>query len=142
MSKCVVISGSYFPVFSPNTGKYGPEITPYLDTFHEVKRIQKPAKHVRWNVSFTCLTRIWIRLCNCPEYLNTKTIIYERKWKIIISVTMIFFENAAHLQRRYKKLWETPMASIMNFIKNHKRTTLTAWQFRKQGPIQFNRFLK
>ena len=24
-------------VFSPNTGKYGPEITPYLDTFHAVK---------------------------------------------------------------------------------------------------------
>ena len=29
-----VISGPYFPVFNPNTGKYGPEITPYLDTFH------------------------------------------------------------------------------------------------------------
>ena len=39
-------SGPYFPVFtfplfsrifsvfSPNTGKYGPEIIPYLDTFH------------------------------------------------------------------------------------------------------------
>ena len=25
-----------FPVFSPNTGKYGREITPYLDTFHAV----------------------------------------------------------------------------------------------------------
>ena len=24
-------------VFSPNAGKYGPEITPYLDTFHAVK---------------------------------------------------------------------------------------------------------
>ena len=29
-------SGQYFPVFSPNTGKYGPEKTPYLDTFHAV----------------------------------------------------------------------------------------------------------
>ena len=33
--------GPYFPVFglfvfSPNKGKYGPEITPYLDTFHAV----------------------------------------------------------------------------------------------------------
>ena len=57
MSKYGVISGQYFPVFglnteryrisphseipslsavSPNTGKYGPEITPYLDTFHAV----------------------------------------------------------------------------------------------------------
>ena len=34
VSKYGVISGPYFPVFNPNTWKYGPEITPYLDTFH------------------------------------------------------------------------------------------------------------
>ena len=27
---------SFFSVFSPNTGKYGPEKIPYLDTFHAV----------------------------------------------------------------------------------------------------------
>ena len=26
----------YLSVFSPNAGKYGPEIIPYLDTFHAV----------------------------------------------------------------------------------------------------------
>ena len=26
----------YLSVFSPNTEKYGPEVTPYLDTFHVV----------------------------------------------------------------------------------------------------------
>ena len=31
-----VIPGPYFPVFGLNTVKYGPEITPYLDTFHTV----------------------------------------------------------------------------------------------------------
>ena len=36
MSKYGVISGPYFSVFSPNTGKLGREITPYLDTFHAV----------------------------------------------------------------------------------------------------------
>ena len=48
VSKYGVISGPYFPVFglntgkiiqekfSLNTGKYGPEITAYLDTFHAV----------------------------------------------------------------------------------------------------------
>ena len=48
MSKYGVISGLYFPVFglntdihgvnppSPSTGKYGPEITPYLDTSRSV----------------------------------------------------------------------------------------------------------
>ena len=34
-----VISGPYFPVFGLNTGKYGPEITPYLDTYHAVWQI-------------------------------------------------------------------------------------------------------
>ena len=38
VSKYRVISGLYFPVFglNTNTGKYGPEIIPYLDTFHAV----------------------------------------------------------------------------------------------------------
>ena len=52
VSKYGVISGPYFPafglnteiygvisVFSPDTGKYGPKITPYLDTFHIVETI-------------------------------------------------------------------------------------------------------
>ena len=34
MSKYGVISAPYFPVFGLNTEKYGPKITPYLDTFH------------------------------------------------------------------------------------------------------------
>ena len=41
VSKYGVISGPYFPVFSPNTGKYGQEITPYLDTFHAVLGLLK-----------------------------------------------------------------------------------------------------
>ena len=32
-----VFSGPYFPVFSPNKGKYGPEKTRYLDTFHVLR---------------------------------------------------------------------------------------------------------
>ena len=30
-------SGPYFPAFVLNTGKYGSEKTPYLDTFHKVE---------------------------------------------------------------------------------------------------------
>ena len=30
-------SGPYFPVFRVNTGKYRPEKTSYLDTFHAVR---------------------------------------------------------------------------------------------------------
>ena len=32
----VVFSGPYFTVFGMNAGKYGPEKTPYFDTFHPV----------------------------------------------------------------------------------------------------------
>ena len=34
VSKYGVFSSPYFPVFGLNTEKYGPEKTPYLDTFH------------------------------------------------------------------------------------------------------------
>ena len=37
--KSVQIRSYFWSVFSPNTGKYGPEITPYLDTFHAVKKL-------------------------------------------------------------------------------------------------------
>ena len=40
MCKYGVISGPFFPVFWLNTGKNEPEITPYLDTFHTVIRLQ------------------------------------------------------------------------------------------------------
>ena len=36
LSKYGVLSGPYFPVLGLNTGKCGPEKTPYLDTFHAV----------------------------------------------------------------------------------------------------------
>ena len=36
MSKYEVVSGPCFPAFSPNTGKYDPEISPCLDTFQAV----------------------------------------------------------------------------------------------------------
>ena len=32
VSKYLIFSGPYFPVFGLNTWKYGPKITPYLDT--------------------------------------------------------------------------------------------------------------
>ena len=34
--KSVQIRSCFWSAFSPNAGKYGPEITPYLGTFHAV----------------------------------------------------------------------------------------------------------
>ena len=36
VSRYGIFSGPYFPAFGLNTGKYGPEKTPYLDTFRAV----------------------------------------------------------------------------------------------------------
>ena len=41
VSKYGAMSGPYFPVCGLNTGKYGPEITPYLVTFHAVLSYDK-----------------------------------------------------------------------------------------------------
>ena len=36
----------YLSVFSPNVGKYGPEITPYFDIFRNVVYLFKPFIHI------------------------------------------------------------------------------------------------
>ena len=53
VSRYGVFSGPYFPVFGLNTGIYGQEKTPYLDTFHAV-----PYKGICWPakiLSFYCI---------------------------------------------------------------------------------------
>ena len=77
VSKYGVISGPYFPVFglnterflwisvfSPSTGKYGREITPYLDTFHTV-----PVLSLRFCVLLMHLTKSkhsFLKFFRCP----------------------------------------------------------------------------
>ena len=47
MSKQGVFSCPHFSVFGLNTGKSGPEKTPYLDTFHEVYKLRIWKKDLR-----------------------------------------------------------------------------------------------
>ena len=73
LSKYSVVPGSYFPVFSPNTGKYGPEITPYLDTFQAVspkcgkseescsESEWSPYDDLEWNVFRAIVLKIVLR---------------------------------------------------------------------------------
>ena len=50
-----VFSGPYFPVFSPNTGKYGPEKTLYLDTFYTVNACFFPKEEYALLIQFADL---------------------------------------------------------------------------------------
>ena len=80
MSKSGVFSGPYFPVFSLNTGKYGRENTPYLDTFHAVRVIYHTSNT---NGSFyvdndkvTVVISVKINVNDKPnkfEYMDNKT---------------------------------------------------------------------
>ena len=50
---------SYLSVFTLNAGKYGPEITPYLGTFHAVMRIERHNMillHCQKLIELVCLT--------------------------------------------------------------------------------------
>ena len=44
MSRYGVFSGPFFPAFGLNTGKCGPDKTPYLDTFHTVNQFGEMGK--------------------------------------------------------------------------------------------------
>ena len=54
MSEYGVFPGLYFPVFSPNTGKYGPEKAPYLDTFHAVSVISSLNEKKKCRFPYRC----------------------------------------------------------------------------------------
>ena len=71
VSKCRVFSGPYFPVLGLNTGKYEPEETPYLDTFHSVFLTKKglSAENVGMGAFFIC----WVRPNKIEQ--NRRTVI-------------------------------------------------------------------
>ena len=56
MAKYGVFSGPYFPIFSPNTGKYGLEKTSYLNTFHAVSDIHICTTQMRYAVPIMSTT--------------------------------------------------------------------------------------
>ena len=58
VSKYGVISGPHFTVFSPDTGKYGPQITPYLGTFRAVDmQWFQPKIQIEFQFSYLVVTR-------------------------------------------------------------------------------------
>ena len=75
VSKYGVLSGPYFPAFGLNTGKYGPEITPHLDTFHALL-----FANLRMKVS-SISKEIWHNKGSCPALTDRK-----KNFKITLKV--------------------------------------------------------
>ena len=63
VSKYGLISGPYFPVFGLNSGKYGPEETPYLGTFYAVYNTY--SKHMKE------IFEVYLESCQTHRRRNT-----------------------------------------------------------------------
>ena len=97
VSKYGVIFDPYFPVFglnterfSPNTGKYGSEITPYLDNFHAVSCKELPfksVKHMNWNSYIKLSIGAFQTTCSLSL---VKKVLLKATWFYDNDVTIIF----------------------------------------------------
>ena len=64
--------------YSTNTGKYGPEITPYLDTFYAVQIFKTFVIHIQWLQRYTDnkfrdhLLSVYLYLENSSSHLPRK----------------------------------------------------------------------
>ena len=102
-------SGPSFPVFGLNTGKYGPEKTPYLGTFHAVKNFKKSSyledslKNTSWkllHLSNHYHHYQWIYHCVkyarigvlCDSYISLKgKMRFRKNWYSGLFYAMHFF---------------------------------------------------
>ena len=96
VSKYGVFSVTYFAVFIPNAGKYGPEKAPYLDTFHTVINLNESyfkCNTLRNDLAPKNRTRIDLnlRLVKSASYLTTK--MYWTAISVLgLLMTTIFFK--------------------------------------------------
>ena len=61
MSRYGVFSGPYFPLFGLNTGKYRPEKSPYLNTFHAVTRQRFVVmNNIAGNYLYMCIKYLYL----------------------------------------------------------------------------------
>ena len=101
-------------IFSPNIGKYGPEKTPYLDTFHAVKTLQ----HIHRNPPFQnifffrpkCLAKYYI------EYWILKTYVqwYHYLHDIDIIILQCFYKHNNVSTMKMKGSWN--ITSVFAFL--------------------------
>ena len=65
--KCVQMRSFFWFVFSPNAGKYGPEKTPFMDTFHIVTIFinASPIKIKSWMNVWHFAALLYVEICSC-----------------------------------------------------------------------------
>ena len=115
VSKYGVISGLYFPVFGlnteiyrPNTGKYGLEIAPYLDTFHAVSRFYMSISII-W-IFRLFITEAWRQnLFNAIPFslalTNWQYTVFPQTWVTCSNFFAFSLSWTAKFLKSFKVLW-------------------------------------
>ena len=107
VSKYEVFSGPHFSVFSPNTGKYGPEKTPYWDTFHAVILL--------WN--FALLLHFVFENRFYPLFASRTVSLKKREKKkqiFCLPFFKVLLMNWLPIRKLFKELWR-----VFQFILCH-----------------------
>ena len=154
VSKYGVISGPYFPIFRLNTGKYGPEITPYLESgftnasetyvneycikkdknwfkflfkFHDFPEIPKMLQtHALEKFTFQCYREIEM----------SRNVVFLSKQEIKMLQNIVFWSNREinmlrnilfGLKREVKMLWNSNVAQKIAKLKYRENST--PWKF-------------
>ena len=94
-------SGPYFPVFGLNTGKYGPEKTPYLDTFHTVLFVNYLLENLLWILQYQNFYDLHERL---PLQSTLNEMFSKQKiliWKVNLLRKFLLYERGFLVSRIY-----------------------------------------
>ena len=79
VSEYGVFPDPYFPVLGLNTGIYGPEKTPYLETFHAVVGCGTTAIYSPLNTKFSWSFPIYLKIFRNYFYSNAKKMQIRQK---------------------------------------------------------------
>ena len=138
-------SGLYFPAFGLNTGKYGPEKTPYLDTFNAVTK-------TLWCFNFLCFIITFVSELNGTANFIQKPKINERLLlAVILPYIYIYIYHLFTFFLLLLRSWQTylsgiisvPFSSISSFLFYSFPTffhhTLYSWTSQFKSIFAFSR---
>ena len=102
MSKYGVFSGPNLPVFGMNTGKYGPEKTPYLNTFHAVSTIplrvtKKALSYCVWAPPFWSISVMVTPVAYEPKSISPNIDLLSRLGHDVIKILFIVERSTSYI---------------------------------------------
>ena len=115
--------GLFFPVFSPNAGKYAPEKARYLETFHAVlltvfNKYFKPEPYLMDSISSSIYLFIYFFFFECPFYISRSISFYKISFNRSF-IEWIVFQSSFNVYKWFEyfptRLCFSSSTKILNF---------------------------